>query len=272
MKQVKWAISTAAFENPGFPKLTDALESANIDYFQSKYSNGKYEPVPYNEDECIVLYGPIQFVIANTKTFIPGAFGFKNQTYTSFYMSQLPTELFFNHDAVFLPFATIVEKKSLLKKLFGSHLFIRPDSGFKTFTGFNVKLEDLETEIDATRQISNPLPEQLCLIARGKPILGEYRLVICDGKVITGSQYRWDDKLDVRIDVHDEAWSFANKYVAKADWQLDSCYVVDIFLSEDGPKIGEFNSFASSGLYNCDLNKVVEEVSKLAIKEFYDET
>jgi hypothetical protein len=47
-----------------------------------------------------------------------------------------------------------------------------------------------------------------------------------------------------------------------------SCYVVDIFLGEDGPKIGEFNSFASAGLYNCDMNKIVKEVSALAAKEW----
>jgi hypothetical protein len=268
-KQVKWAISTAAFEKPGFPKLTDALEAANIDYFQSTYSNGKYEPVPYNEDECVVLYGPIQFVRANTKTFIPGAFGFKNQTYTSFYMSQLPSNLFFNHDAVFLPFGMIAEKKDQLKGLFGKHLFIRPDSGFKTFTGFHVKIDDIDAELSSTLQISNPSPHEMCLIAKAKSILGEYRFVVCNGEVITGSQYRWDGKLDVRIDVHDEAWKFADKYVAKANWQLDSCYVVDIFLGEDGPKIGEFNSFASSGLYNCDLNRIVKEVSALAAKEMF---
>jgi len=61
---------------------------------------------------------------------------------------------------------------------------------------------------------------------------------------------------------------FADKYVAKANWQLDSCYVVDIFLGEDGPRIGEFNSFASSGLYNCDMDKIVNAVCNTAEKEW----
>jgi hypothetical protein len=137
MKQVKWAISTAAFENrPGLPKLENALRAANIEYKQCAYINGKYEQVPYDTNDCVVLYGPIQFVRANSKGFTPGAFGFKNQTYTSFYMTQLPNNLFFNHDAIFLPFGLIAEKKDQLKTLYGDHLFIRPDSGFKTFTGF----------------------------------------------------------------------------------------------------------------------------------------
>jgi len=270
MKNVKWAISTEAFEKHGFPRIEDALKRNNIEYFQSEFNPNtrEYSDIPYNTDECVVLYGPIKFIRTKNKGYIPGAFGFKSDTNSSYYMSQIDTNHFFNDDAVYLPFGSILNKKDQLQKIFGKHIFIRPDSGFKTFTGFHVKIDDLEAELSSTLQISNPSPHEMCLVAKAKSILGEYRLVVCDGKVITGSQYRWDDKLDVRIDVHDEAWKFADKYVAKADWQLDSCYVVDIFLGEDGPKIGEFNSFASAGLYNCDINKIVNAVCNTAEKEW----
>lgn len=270
MKTVKWAISTEAFEKPGFPRIEDALKRNNIEYFQSVFipNTREYSDIPYSTDECVVLYGPIKFIRTKNKGFIPGAFGFKLDSNTSYYMSQLNPNLFFNYDAIYLPFGSIIHKKEQLKDIFGKYIFIRPDSGFKTFTGFHVKIDDIEAELSSTLQISNPSPHDMCLIAKAKSILGEYRFVVCNREVITGSQYRWDGKLDVRIDVHDEAWEFVDKYVAKASWQLDSCYVVDIFLGEDGPKIGEFNSFASSGLYNCDMDKIVSAVCNTAEEEW----
>jgi hypothetical protein len=183
-------------------------------------------------------------------------------------MNQLPIEHFFNSEAIWLPWGLIGSHKDQLRSLFGDHLFIRPDSGFKSFTGFDVRIEDLDSELSALQQTKHPGSQEMCLIAKAKRIQGEYRLVVCGNEIITGSQYRWDDKLDIRIDVHSDAWNFADSVVAKARWQLDTVYVVDIFLGDDGPKIGEFNSFASSGLYNCDVDIIVEAVSREAKKEW----
>jgi hypothetical protein len=270
MKQVKWAISTEIFERPGRPKIEDALKSAGIEYFQSAYDKNTrtYADIPYDVNDCVVMYGPIRFIREKNKGFVPGAFGFKNETNTSYYMSQLPMHYFFNDDAIYLPFGMIVDKKNMLENLFGDHIFIRPDSGFKSFTGFDVKLEELDYELSSLKQTKNPFANEMCLIAKAKPIHGEYRLIVCNGEIVAGSQYRWDGKMDIRIDIHDDAWAFAEEFVAKANWQLDTCYTVDIFLSDDGPKIGEFNSFASSGLYSCDMNAIVKAVSEAALYEW----
>jgi hypothetical protein len=269
MKQVKWAISTEIFRKPGFPQIDDALKRNNVEFFHSDFDSATrtYADIPYGTDECVIMYGPIKFIRTKNKGYVPGPFGFKSDTDVSHYMSQLPSEWFFNEDAIWLPWGSIVKKKKMLADIFGKHLFIRPDSGFKSFTGFNVKIDDLETEFAARQQTENTDPYEMCLIAKGKPIIGEYRMVVCNGRVITGSQYRWDDKLDVRIDVHHEAWAMAEQ-VASHSWQLDTCYVVDIFLGEHGPRIGEFNSFSSSGLYNCDLDAIVKSLSQAASMEY----
>jgi hypothetical protein len=270
LKKVKWAISTKIFESPGSPSLKRSLEKAGIEYFHSDYDENtrQYADIQYGVDECVVMYGPIRFVREKNKGFLPGAFGFKKDTDTSYYMSQLPRSHFFNSDAIYMPFGMISERKYMLQDIFGDKIFIRPDSGFKSFTGFSVAIKDLDFELSSLKQTKNPGAHEMCLIARAKPIHAEYRIVVCEGKIVTGSQYRWDNKMDIRIDVHSDAWSFAESAVAAAQWQLDTCYVVDIFLSDDGPKIGEFNSFASAGLYNCDTDAIVDAVSKAALREW----
>jgi hypothetical protein len=270
VKQFKWAISTEIFEKPGYPKLRSALDKAGIEYFHSDFNQNtrQYVDIPYETDDCVIMYGPIQFIRTKNKGFIPGAFGFKKDTDTSYYMNQIPLKYFFNSDAIYLPFGMIQSRKYMLQDMFGEHIFIRPDSGFKSFTGFDVKIKDLDFELSSLKQTKNPFPNEMCLVSRAKKIHGEYRLIVCDKKIITGSQYRWDGKMDIRIDVHSDAWAFAEKIVANADWQLDTCYTVDVFLGDDGPRIGEFNSFASSGLYNCDMDAIVEAVSLAALAEW----
>lgn len=268
--KVKWAISTEIFRREAAPQIDAALDRAGIEYFQSAFDQNtrEYADIPYETTDCVVMYGPIQFIRKKNRGYIPGAYGFKRDTDTSYYFTQLPKDWFFNEDRIYLPFGLIGSSKELLHGLFGNHIFIRPDSGFKSFTGFDVTLDKLDEELNALRQLKNPFPNEMCLISKAKPIKAEYRLVVCNQQVVTGSQYRWDDRLDIRIDIHHECFQFAER-VAAAAWQLDAVYTVDIFLCEErGPRIGEFNSFASSGLYNCDTDAIVSAVSETALKEW----
>mgnify|MGYP005850169065 CR=1 FL=1 len=271
MRKVKWAISEEAFKRHEFSLLSTALEQKEIDYFRSELDEKtrEYEDIPYGTDECVVLHGPIKFIRTKNRGFIPGAFGFKQTMNLNHYMTIYPQEWFFNSDCVFLPWGLISSQKEKLRNLFGERVFIRPNSGYKNFTGFDLNLKDFEEESSARKQTETIFPEELCLISSSKEILGEYRIVICEKEPITGSQYRWDDILDVRLDVHTECWDFAKKVANYDEYdQLDVCYVLDVFLTHQGPLIGEFNSFASSGLYNCDRSIVVEKVSNLALKEW----
>jgi hypothetical protein len=119
-----------------------------------------------------------------------------------------------------------------------------------------------------------------CVLCLEKKISRQFRYVIVDKKVITGSEYRWDNVLDVRRDTHPLCDEMAQK-VAEADWQADRVYVCDVALVEtivsaaeryyteikQEAKIVELNAFSSSGLYACDTYKIVEAVSKAAEDE-----
>jgi hypothetical protein len=86
-------------------------------------------------------------------------------------------------------------------------------------------------------------------------------------EVVTGSEYRWDNVLDVRTDYPQSCWDLANK-VAKHSWCPDIAYTCDVCLVDDEPKIVELNSFSSAGLYACDLEKTIDRINKIALKEY----
>lgn len=272
---VRWAISTS-FIKPGFPNIRTALAKSNTTFWESEHDSTRrsYTICPYApEDGPVVLYGPIQFIKAHArakKAFIPGAYGFTSATNVSSYRSHIDNSLFANDQFVMLPWGTLSAKKEMLADLFGDKLFIRPDSGMKSFTGFTTDIGNLEYELNSLSVLVNPDPTEMCVISPFQTIHGEYRFVICDRKVVTGSQYTWEGVGDARIDVHPDALLLAND-VASLDYQIDVCYTVDIFLTDRGAKIGEFNSFASAGLYHCNVDLIVSAINAAATKEWNDE-
>jgi hypothetical protein len=107
--------------------------------------------------------------------------------------------------------------------------------------------------------------DDLILISSKKNIKCESRFVIVDQKVVAGSTYRYDGKLDIRSDYFDGAKKVAEA-MASLDWQPDVCYTCDIALHNDKFKIIELNIFSCAGLYACDLEKVINAVNELRLK------
>lgn len=142
-------------------------------------------------------------------------------------------------------------------------VFIRPDSGMKQFTGGVFNLNDLSS-------LKNIEPSTLVLIAPVKQVNKEWRFVVCNNKVITGSQYYEKGEY---ITEQNTAFNNAVSYylesiLKKVSWQPDPIYTVDVCESKGEFSILELNSFSCSNLYNCNLNKVVEAANEVAIKEW----
>jgi len=198
-----------------------------------------------------------------TFKFCPGSYFNDEVKRFSTYAPKLGGDILLNSDYYLLPFGEFVRRR--LKP--GESVFIKPDSGLKTFTGKVISYDTFDHEINSMNQIERVYPETLCVIASAKQIDGEFRYIIADGEVITKSQYRWDDQLEVRIDTFPQGDELA-KYVAELNYQPDAVYVVDIALCNNSAKVIELNAFSSSGLYACDTDKIARAVSISALNEF----
>lgn len=147
-------------------------------------------------------------------------------------------------------------------------LFVRPDGGNKAFTGSvvggNYSVENFLRYVGSiTEGDSHVDPHAAVIVRKPAMIQGEYRFVCSRGEIITGSQYRWDNRLDIRSDVHPMAQVYAERIVNEFEGP-DLVYVMDIAICEDHyGKIVEFNNFSNSGLYACDRLKVVKRVTEI---------
>jgi hypothetical protein len=261
---------TERAENTGFPTLAEAARELGHRVYQTKYIPFSTEPDPriaieFWAGSCVVTYGTVQFCKQIEKSYgrwwTPGMYFNANVKSWSKFAVYLG-EYLLNDDYIILPYGEAIRRLTTTVGL-GARAFIKPESGMKEFTGQVVDRKTI-LEMSPHSPISS---ETLCVLALEKDIKAEFRYVICDKKVVTGSEYRWDNVLDVRRDTHPIADAMAEK-VAKAGWQADTVYVCDVALvGDDEAKIIELNAFSSSGLYACDTYKIVDAVSKAAARE-----
>lgn len=263
-------LTERAYES-GYPSIEEAAREAGHKVYKTKYIPFSKEPdwnacLQFPEGSCVVTHGTVQFCQQIEKhmgrMWTPSMYFNKNVKSFSKFAAYVGNDLL-NNDYVILPFA-----EAKRRHVEQEATFIKPESGLKEFTGQVVSYKEDYDKISPHHPID---PDTLCVISSAKDIKAEFRYIICNKKVITGSEYRWDNVLDVRQDTHPLCDAMARK-IAEADWQPDTVYVCDVALVHDGDKqsakVIELNAFSSSGFYACDTHKIVEAVSKAAFDEW----
>ena len=262
--QVKWLVDQNIIVDTPSEELPNIIKDLGYDVSLIKSKN---ENIPFQETDCVVIYGTHNFVKRLPKKYYPGAFGVSDQAKCSIYMTYLPYDLLLNRDFVMTSWGDFKRRKDFWYKIYNTeNIFIRPDSGTKTFAGTTILKSEWNIEVKTIDTLSSVNDESLILIAPPKEIISEYRFIIADGQVVTGSEYSWESKKSISGQIPEDAEHLAS-IGANQEWQLDTCYTCDICLTPNGYKIIELNSFACAGLYQCDLKKIVLNVSKAAIKE-----
>lgn len=130
--------------------------------------------------------------------------------------------------------------------------FVRPDANAKAANG---------GVIDSWGA-ARALPNVPLVVAPLRPILAEYRFIIAQGQVCTGSQYRRAGQMDVRIDTAPAAADLAQE--AAGLYSPLPLFVCDVADTPEGTRVVEYNAFSASGLYACDGRAIVAAVHALS--------
>lgn len=136
--------------------------------------------------------------------------------------------------------------------------FIKPASDLKLFKGgvFDPGMS-LYQQVCAGGMVENAFLEakdDLVVLAHVREVTYEYRFLVVDGEVITGSQYLVHGEVKYDADVpqrlYDEAVRVAKLYKPALAFTLDLCLT-----GKNEIKIVEYNCINASGLYHCDIRK-----------------
>lgn len=144
-------------------------------------------------------------------------------------------------------------------------IFIRPDSGEKTFQAGLLDIMDLQRLYEANKDYEH----DLMLVSTPKNILWEGRFVVSKHKeIIASSTYRFQGNVTPIPSVPKESTAFCQELLKNVDYVPDSVFCLDI--CQDSDKncwLLELTSFSSAGLYACDKKKIVQRVSEIAKEE-----
>lgn len=214
-------------------------------------------------DACVVFRGTLKLMrhIDASRRWRPGAWcSFQNLCCSTYYAHFGPFLL--NREYTLLPIAEAIRLADSLFARFASagRLFVRPDSVDKGFSGTVTDRSSFTHKfLGAAFDPTTPI-----LVARAKRLSHEWRLIVANGEVIAGSQYRNATSREEAPHCPDEVLSFAATVLEQVPWRPAPLFVMDICDSEDGLRVVELNSFGCSGHFLADLRKVVEAASEMA--------
>lgn len=282
--KVKWLIEDYEHDSSLQP-LMDEIKKQGMELKVVKYEpweSGEFNQYP-NED-CVVFYGTLNLgrQLQKEKGWIPGVYcNFQNLcciTYYSYWAKYL-----FNSDYIMLPMMEIKRREDYVFDMFGVDdcIFIRPNSGAKTFTGQVLKREEIDQEFKLFgNYAAKPLDQIITVISSAKVIEKEWRFVVINKKVVACSQYRdfakekvSDNKKKYELFIEEGSEIGAKllvERIAAEEWQPDIAYTLDICKSNGKYSLLEANSFSCSGLYEGKPEPIVKEISKAALEEWED--
>lgn len=246
-------------------------------FFKQDEKTGKLE------HECVLFQGSIQLAQQLEKqykgTWWPIIWWATNMYKCTCYYSYLGRHLFNDNYA----FVTAKEAKRNIDfyfKTFGNEngLFIRPDSGSKSFTGQVFEKERIDKDWYWIEEFTQA--EDLIVITSPKRIKREWRFIVSEEKVLTGSLYKEEGKLKYERCTGGPAWEKAQEVICEKytigkilfTFRPDPIWVVDICQGADEKYyLLEIGAFSVAGLYDCDKKIIVEVASRLAEEEICEE-
>jgi hypothetical protein len=183
----------------------------------------------------------------------------------------LPHAMLLNRSFVLIPFGALEVRRGQLEALFGSRIFLRPDSAMKPFPGLAVDLDDLAFELSAIRQTHHVDPDCLCVVDRAQALpRHEHRFWVADGRILSHAAYAFGAG---GVDPDHAAPPCPAPVMAlaarAAEWleRWENPVVADLVLDGEGlPRVVEINGFSTSGFYpGIDLVSIVAALEDIII-------
>jgi hypothetical protein len=232
----------------------------DVDLDISQYDEGNIPHLNIQNEANMVTMGSYSLALtAKEKGWVPGAFVNENYEFNK-WVSGWGKDHLLNGDAIEDSVANIIDKIPDNAQKF----FARPSEDTKSFNGTVFERENL---IYWLKQVANSNDrfglgaDTSVIVASEKSIEAEYRLFIVDGKVVTGSLYRVNGVVVTSEQIDQKAIDYA--YSMLDIWQPDRAFVLDVALTDNGPKIIEINNINSSGFYKADISKIVESIDAM---------
>jgi hypothetical protein len=244
-----YVIQENTFNEDGYDRLINAFNRLSLSYEVVKVLPFVEELTFNTTRNDVFTFGSIKLSrLAKNYPWSPGSYPMPHNH--SVICENKYQENMLNHNTFICPIEEM--------KVYGKGLaFIRPVNDDKLFKGALYDSETWEKTKEATLA-NNDCRGQRAVLASPKTIYKESRFWVVNGKISTYSTYRFAGQVNYQAPVDNDEISFANEMINI--FQPQPSFVIDICITENGPKIVECGCINSAGFYSADMNKLLVDL------------
>ena len=250
-------------------------DSGRYCFVIGRHNHFDFNPSGFEEDDCVIVQGSIQMAKNIASRLPKGCFpiaysSWKNYLCSTYYPKFQP--FLFNDYNEFTTLKNLKENKFHFYEKFGKDalIFVRPDSGEKTFQAQLLDLQDFDRFWENGIQ-SSVVDNDIIIVSTPKKINGEFRIVCSKyngGEIIAASTYQYQGKRTQIPSIPNGAREKC-KEILNVGWYPDSVFCIDIFQDGDNAFwLGELTSFSSAGLYMTNKVDIVKRVNEIVEMEY----
>lgn len=177
----------------------------------------------------------------------------------------------FNDNHIFVNFKSLKDDKFNWYSKYGKEalIFIRSDTGDKSFSGQLVDLQDFDRIFSSTSSRHNLKDDDTLIISTPKNIVGEFRFIVTNKKEIIGvSSYMFQGQRTYIPNAPEKATSLC-KEILDIGYYPDPVFTIDICTDTDqNVWLMEINSFTSAGTYAAKKDLIVKRVSEIVLEQY----
>jgi hypothetical protein len=273
--KVKWIIENFT-NSEDYNDLIQAIkDSERYCFVIGRNNHFDFDPRGFEENDCVIVQGSIQMT-KNIRDRLPkGCFPISYTSWENYLCSSYYPkfkQFLFNDLNEITTLANLKANKFDYYRKFGREclMFIRPDSGEKTFQAQLIDIQDFDKFWENGIACS-ATDNDLVVVSTPKKINGEYR-VVCSkyngGEIIAGSTYQYQGQRTLIPSIPSKATEKCKEILATGNYP-DSIFCVDLAEDADGNCwLLELTSFSSAGLYATNKVAIVNRVNEIVEMEY----
>lgn len=256
---VTWVVEANVFSETCFDRMIAHLKKQTIPFHVVKVVPFVHEidgHVPEIKGP-VVVYGSIGVQkLARKHGWEPGVWAAPTELASRLLLG----DLYLNGDLTSLAMSR-VEDHILDKGLLDEDIFIKPNADTKEFAGLVMKGSEFSPWYEKMKQIGYLDKNDFeVVISSAKTIGCEWRIVVVDGKISSYSLYRQWQRVMPEHHILPEVEALVME--AHSRFSPSPVYVIDVCQVGNGFKIIEYNTFNSAGLYECEVERIIDDVTE----------
>ena len=273
--KTKWIIENFTDSEDYRDLISSIKDSGRYCFVIGRHNHFDFNPAGFEENDCVIVQGSIQMTKNIASRLPTGCFPIAYNNWNNYLCSTYYPyfqNLLFNDKNEFTSLKNLKDNKFYFYEKFGKDalIFVRPDSGEKTFQAQLLDLQDFDRFWENGIQ-SSAKDDDLILVSTPKKINGEWRFVCSkygNGEIIASSTYQYQGQRTLIPSAPLGAIEFVHD-VLDIKWFPDSIFCVDVFQDGDGEFwLGELTSFSSAGLYSTNKSAIVKRVNEIVEMEY----